>query len=273
MHETKQPGGAISQARSCGDPLLESRLREFARMFEPKLLLPAKSMPEAAREAKRQGLVLAPHTEFDWIPDKVECAAGDTRVWTGTLVISARGNKPLGERVSVQAEKAGQFALNADVPPEFQGRSGCLVAEHPGFEFVPTGSGSYLVLTYGTTARLVDFPSCCGWFACEPEFGLPEGEAGQTEQGSARYLVTVSGPKISLVVRDLVSRQRVYVDTKPDESLRALVRSPVNPGNYIQRVTHVMRERRDARLEEFVRAWAHEDSALAEGLRRGLAAT
>ena len=110
-------------------------------------------------------------------------------VRTGTMLIYDTPGVVFGSRV----EYSG---LTYNVPKEYQGLANCaLVLKHPNFKV----EGRTL---RGDRVNVVEnFPALNGWYGVDEAFGIPQGSSKESRDPSARQLLRLDGPCISMVVR------------------------------------------------------------------------
>ncbi len=116
-------------------------------------------------------------------------------LWTGTLVIYEKPDKPFGKEVNFGWEDNGlNYSVSFKIPKQFQRKTNCaLVVEHPDFELVNLGNNRYEIkVVDGSSIRLVqDFPKKNGWHL--KDHGIP---IVAKEHSNSRYLWRTSSSYI-----------------------------------------------------------------------------
>ena len=269
MSLSKQSTRAIAPP-NLGHDLTLRRIAEFSHLLGPQLLRPM-SMVEAVN-VKAHGYSLVSNKECDSLSEKTSPKNGSGMVWTGTLVISEREGKAFGEVVRVVADFASPYNFIFEVPSGFRGKRGCLVLEYPDFEFEPLDENTYRIRPIGWLAHVEGFPSVIGWFRVEQNFGLPIGEALRESSDTSRFLDILNREfcaHISLVSRDLGSRNRIHVAARPSEKFRPLARFIITPENYINHVLEILQKSNgDREIKRFIYDWMGSDPVLAAGINR-----
>ena len=283
------------------DGKLKRRIAEFARMFEPKHIRKPMNMMETLKEAKQEGKVIVSNREFDLFPDAIDGATGSIKIWTGTLIIAQREGRRFGEQITTSSDLYNPFNFHFVVPKALRDKiGGCIVLEHPDFEFLLVGPNTYQVIPSGTPQYLPGFPNSSGLFRFEGELGLPIGEKTkendvqtllktrkrpddlsykewrqqleaefEMERRNTRILSTEYGAYIGLVVRDLSSRRTISASVRASEKLRSFVCASITPENFVEHVLQRLQNAGDdQQMKIFIYDWISADPVLADGINR-----
>ena len=302
MSISKQSIRAIAQPQENGNGKLKERIAEFARMFEKNHIRKPMNMIETLMLSRQEGNTIISSREFDFLPDAVNEATGSIKMWTGTLIVIQREGRQFGEQITTSSDLYNPFNLHFTVPKEHRDKTGgCMVLEHPDFEFLLVGSDTYQVIPMNGIPQYVPgFPVGGGVFRFEREFGLPIGEKTtemdiqtfmktrkkpvdakyadwkalveaefEAERSKTRILSTEYGAYIGLVVRDLNGRRSIHTSVRPSEKLRSFVHVSITPENYIEHiVARLQTPGGDQDIKRFIYDWMGSDPVLAAGINR-----
>jgi len=177
---------------------------------------------EAVALAKREGRLIVPNDVHDRILNEAYDEVylrQNYPIWTGTLVIYEKPNKPFGRRIVFgwKDDNHVNYSISFTVPEQFRGKSDCaLVIEHPDFEILEISkdrdskSRDFDLIDLGNNRyeiKLIDvanihliesFPGKDDWY--KPHQGIPQGEPVR-ESKKARYLWRSNTAYISPVAR------------------------------------------------------------------------
>jgi hypothetical protein len=176
---------------------------------------------EALALAKKQGKILVPNYVLDRI--LMETKAESTG-WTGTCVIYEAPDKPFGEKVVFgwKDDDEVQNLVRFAVPEQFRGKTNCaLIVEHPDFEIVEVGKGTFeLKADEGTIALIEKFPKqSAKLYEFDERYLIPVGEP-KRESKLRRRLIRNDAEYVGPVARDFGDydyngRQYVGLDERP----------------------------------------------------------
>ena len=184
---------------------------------------------QAVELAKREGRLIVPNDIHDRILTEtkdVKYLRQNYPVWTGTLVIYEKPDRPFGEQaVFSWQHNEVNYSISFEVPEQFRGKRNCaLVIEHPDFELIDFGDNRYeLKAIDESNIHLVqNFAKQNGWHLTD--HGIPVGvevasskdpeersSLGDRDRRSrdARYFWRrLDGSYIGLWCRDLVGYDR-----------------------------------------------------------------
>ena len=153
---------------------------------------------QALTLAKQEGRIIVPND----VHDRILTETKDREllkqlykdyVWTGTLVIYEKPDKPFGKRFTFKSFHNGvNYSVSFQIPEQFQGKANCaLVIEHPDFDLLDLGDDRYKLKFDVHRIRLIqDFPKKNGWYMQHAETGVPHGIKVKESSG-ARSLLRV----------------------------------------------------------------------------------
>jgi len=302
MSFSKQSIRAIALPQENGNGKLKERIAEFARMFEKKNIRKPMNMIDTLMLSRQEGNTIISSREFDFLPDAVNEATGSIKMWTGTLIVIQREGRQFGEQITTSSDTYNPFNLHFTVPKEHRDKTGgCMVLEHPDFEFLLVGLDTYQVIPMNGIPQYVPgFPVGGGVFRFEREFGLPIGEKTteldiqtfmasrkkpvdakyadwkvlveaefEAERSKTRILSTEYGAYVGLVVRDLNGRRSIHTSVRPSEKLRSFVRASITPENYVEHVVERLKNvGDDLKMKGYLFDWIGADPTLAAGVNR-----
>ncbi len=236
-HEVRQPD---IQGQTYVEQV--KRTREMLRSLAPEKALEViefhkgLNLFQALALVQRGGKLIVPNDIHDRILMKTtdkESLSQNYPVWTGTLVIYEKPDKPFGEQVVFSWEDirtAINYSISFKVPKQFRGKTNCaLVIEHPDFELVEVGKNNFeiprisknhdrrsrqyeLKPIKGARIKLIEnFPKkLVGWYNKDPETKIPQGEP-VSKSDKARYLCRLDSAYLGPIVRGFDFYDKKYV--------------------------------------------------------------
>jgi hypothetical protein len=152
--------------------------------------------------ARREGKIIVPNCVYDGILSSFDRELTIRLLGhTGTVVIYEARGKALGDSFLY---KDKYISIKFTIPSQFQGRTDCvLVAEHPDFELLPVGTGSYelKVPDENTLHALSDFPRNGGWHRLDGVFEIPVLRKSAGTNSTTGYLHRLNSGYLGPVAR------------------------------------------------------------------------
>ena len=193
----------VRQADVTGHSFAErvARTRQMLRSMDPEQALQVIEFHkglnffEALVLAQKEGKLIVPND----IHDRILMETTDKKyliqnysVWTGTLIIYEKRDKPFGKEVNFSWKDNNdvEYSISFKVPKQFRGKTNCaLVVEHPDFELIDRelgdlpkgqtdlGNNNYEIKPLGEILLIENFPTeTCKWYNPDPETKIPIGE-------------------------------------------------------------------------------------------------
>jgi hypothetical protein len=247
--------------------MLRVRIRMFSRFLEPKSLNGPMNVVDTVRTAKELGLTLVPYADYS---DTLRVQGNSyTKVRTGTLVIHEADGRMLGSTVISGGSFYSPETFVYEVPGQYVGKQGWLIAESPDFDFVDKGRNRYEVVVPEKKVIHVERAAThAGRFRRDHDTGIPVGDRLRDVDGKKLGTVSVNNKHescIDLIAKD-VNGNIIYLDVPTSDPLKALARQTITPQNYVEMVVAAVSAGIDGRMEKFVADWAKDDPSLANGL-------
>ncbi len=209
--EVAQP---VRQADVTGTELERLRARrEMLRSMTPEKALQVIGFHkglnffEALELAKREGKLIVPNDVHDRILNETKDEGyfkENYPVWTGTLVIYEKPDKPFGKKVNFgwRDDNSLKYSISFQVPEQFRGKTNCaLIVEHPDFERVDLGNNKFEIRATDEFHLIEHFPKKSGLYMPDAETKIPHGRKVK-ESSDAGYLLRSHKAYLGSLVRD-----------------------------------------------------------------------
>ncbi len=164
---------------------------------------------EALALAKRERSIIVPNGIHDRILTETtdeQYLRQNYPLWTGTLVIYEKPDRPFGEQVVFSWEhNQVKYSISFNIPEQFRGkRNGALVVEHPDFDLIALGNNKYELRIDGQNVHQIDvFPKKDGCYIPHAETGVPQGENAEANSNTRHLYRLNDSSYMGLLVRSV----------------------------------------------------------------------
>jgi len=182
---------------------------------------------QALALAQKEGKLIVPNDVHDRILTEThdeKYLRANYPVWTGTLVIYEKPDKPFGDQIVFRRKEDNKikYSVTFEIPEQFRGKVNCALAlDYLDFELMSLGNNIYEIkLANEANIHLIQaFPKKDGWYIPHPETMIPLGEQ-VAESREARRLWRLATSYIGPVARGYNNfydngRQDVDLDFAP----------------------------------------------------------